>query len=311
MKQRAIFLFFLSLLFATTHVAQEAETHTYQQKGASFSYAQYSALDSTRSLLILALADSTDGAWKPAAWAQELSWLADQVGACVVAPDPEFGSYSKEVLDQFIGKTFPQADSTQIRFLALGSGALAVCTLLQAGYSGLLISPFKGCNIGSLEKENVVGIVATRESDSAAIWKDNLQRTGRWVTEVALISEEPYYFNQKEEVLLDLWKWMDEQLSTIQDSSWRTTYQSRLLNEVPEVVREGRFIELELQIAEPGDVEIDLLDLSARSVHQTHVFLGKGKHSFRIPTKGLKWGVYKLEVDGPGMIEKHRIMIRG
>ncbi len=311
MKQRAILLLFLSILFATTHVAQEAVTHSYQQKGASFSYAQYSAMDSVRDKLIIALADTAGGAWKPAAWAQELSWFADRVKACVIAPEPTFGTFSEDAIIAFVSRSFPQADSTKIRFIALGTGANSMCGLLQAGYSGIMISPMKACGLTEVEQANVVGLLSTRRTDSTSVWKDSLYRTGRWVREIQITADDPYYFERKEEVLMELWNWMDERLTAIQDSTWCATYETTLLSKVPEVVREGKYVELELQIAEPGDVEIDLLDLSARSVHQTHVFLGKGKHSFRIPTKGLNWGVYKLEVDGPGMIEKHRIMIRG
>lgn len=311
MKIRSIILLSLLLFCIQTVIGQVTESKSYKSKKATFSYAQYGTIDSLRDRLIIALPDTTNSAWKPAAWAQELSWLADEENACVLAPEATFTTLSASIVEGFIAEQFPGLDSTQIRFIALGSGANGVCTLLELGYNGLLIAPMKSCVIKEPRPDRVVAVANTRSTDSAKVWTDSLQRFGVWVQQEWVISDEMYYFEHREEVLLKLWNWVDDQVDRLQDSVWLAAYQTELTSTIPEVIREGKKVELILEVAQEGEFEIDLLDLSAHPVHEVKEFLGKGTHRFEIPTKGLNWGVYKLEVDGPKMIEKHKIMIRG
>jgi hypothetical protein len=77
------------------------------------------------------------------------------------------------------------------------------------------------------------------------------------------------------------------------------------------VIRQGKQVEINIQVMENGAYSLDLLDLSAKSVFHKEMYLGKGKHSLSFNTEDLDWGVYKVQLDGPKFLYKHKLMIRG
>lgn len=276
-----------------------------------FSYHQINDADRSAKQLIIALYDSTAERWMPATWAQELSWLARDMQAELIAPSAEFFQLNSEIVTAFLSDRFNHINGDSIRFIALGQGAAHACNLIESGYSGLLIAPLKQCGITVSSPSQVFGVLSTIDNDSSKSWIDSLQRQGVWVIQKKVRGEDYYYVDQHQQLVTRIWNSIDSTVTRLSDTVWSSQYATELMGNIPETVREGKYIELSIAVAVQGDFSIRLLNLSAQPVVNIEQYLGKGTHHFRVPTKGLDWGVYKLQIDGPTIIEKHRIMIRG
>ena len=123
----------------------------------------------------------------------------------------------------------------------------------------------------------------------------------------------PWYFDEREGHMLIAMNWLDSTNALLSDSTQWSEFQRLPLvsSSIPEVMREGQKIHLELNISEPAQYTFQLLNLSAEIVRKNEQVLGMGSHRIAIPTKGLAWGVYHLEIATRTVQFRQKIMIRG
>jgi len=107
--------------------------------------------------------------------------------------------------------------------------------------------------------------------------------------------------------------WVDSLSSLLRDSSDAGSMNAKagITNRLPEVVKKGRPISIDVFVPSPADCRFELLDLSGEAAWSTSAFLGRGNVQYSIPTKSLNWGVYQLEVEVGSYINRHKIIIRG
>jgi len=290
--------------------AQEVVEQTWKYKGKSIPYVYHQGSDSTHEV-ILAFADTTNQGWQVSSWVQELSWLSTERQALLVGLSPEVDELSTTFYRQLLKENQLTDQKLPLSFIALGSGAESLCSLVGEGVSGVFIAQNTSCSFQDMGATSSYGILNSRDNDSARIVRDSLSYLGHWVKEIMVIGDDPYYVEQRKEVILQLFQFNDSITSLLQDSASLAALKNRLVNTIPEILRQGQVIPVELQVAEQGLFKIELLDLSGKAVLSEHRFLGKGLHKVHLQTKALPWGVYKLVVDGPKLLEKRKIMIRG
>ena len=107
--------------------------------------------------------------------------------------------------------------------------------------------------------------------------------------------------------------WCDSLANILDDSAHAVAINQKIgvTNTIPEVVREGRKIEVEVFVPRPADCTFQLTDLAGKKAWEEKGFKGRGPLSFSVPTRGLNWGVYELEVEVGSHINRHKIIIRG
>lgn len=143
---------------------------------------------------------------------------------------------------------------------------------------------------------------------------DSIAYAGAWLKEFK--SSVPESTRSLTSVLPQLDKaivWMDSLTSQIRDSTILAGFEGKIgiANKLPEIVKEGRKVRVEVFVPYAADCRFELTDLSGDAAWTQRGFRGRGMSSFDIPTRGLNWGVYQLEVEVGIHIQRHKIIIRG
>ena len=151
--------------------------------------------------------------------------------------------------------------------------------------------------------------------DESNPWKytDSLLLEGAWLKEQAIEKVDPFYTDNYYEEYDHLLLWADSIQAFLDDSLQFSEWSSKegLQNQLPEITRQGQVLELVIHLAQPKELHLDFLDLSAKPVWSKTEFFGAGMHVVKIPTKDFNWGVYSLEIKGAGLINRSKTMIRG
>jgi hypothetical protein len=177
--------------------------------------------------------------------------------------------------------------------------------------SSILINPVYDSVLEKLtfEKEYFIGIVNANKDSSVSAVINALSTSGAWINYSSYADDNSFdQFRVMQEI-----DWVDSLTLSLNDSLQIAAYRQNLglMNEVPEIVRQGRQIEIELANYNVGECTIEILDLSSKVVYEKSVYLGRGHHNFIIPTKKLEWGVYSLKIEGAGIKTLNKFMIRG
>ncbi len=303
-------LFILCFALSINSLGQAISAASWTSKGVKIDYAWYVSNAPVKEVLV-AFYDDTDPAWRFETWAQELTWLADNRGALLIAPLEDVDRLDSAKLEAWIRFVSDSLTLEQTKFITLGNGVRHINGLLKEGCAGLIIAPSDTIATRLNEQEEVVGLIDSRKDDSTDAVTASLKQSGVWLFSKMVIGDHPYYFDQHKEVVLDVFARVDSMLLVLVDSTSKAALRSKVLEAGPEVLRQGKAFELNLFIAEAGMFSFQVLDLSAKAVYTKKMFLGKGGHRIKLPTKDLNWGVYKIEVDGPGILVKQKLMIRG
>ncbi|NQV52541.1 MAG: hypothetical protein HQ500_05125 [Flavobacteriales bacterium] len=303
-------VFILCIAVSGDLFGQAIATASWTGKGVKVDYALYRPNTAIQEVLI-AFYDDADPAWRFETWAQELTWLADERGALLIAPSSDVKHMDSAKLEAWIRFVSDSLTLDRVKFVTLGRGVRHIDGLLGEECAGLIIAPSDTISTWLSGKDGVIGLIDSRKGDSAQAVMKALAKNGTWLFSKMVIGDHPYYFDQHKEVVLDVFAKMDSMLLILKDSSLNAGLRSTVLETGPEVLRQGKAFELSLFIAEEGVFSFQVLDLSGKAVQSKKVFLGKGRHGIKLPTKDLDWGVYKMEVDGPGILVKQKLMIRG
>jgi hypothetical protein len=297
------------LLAITSAFGQAVETKQFLWKKQKMDYAFYQPEGEVKQVLI-ALVDAADASWKCQSWAQELTWLANKRSAIIVAPAPAESTLDENAWRAFLSglEGAPSIDS--VFFVILGAGIKASTTLINMGLSGLVIAPTDSLPISNHEL-GVIALIDSRGEDQSERVRGTLEASGAWVLHRMIISEHPYYFDERQPIIFGLFHELDSLNAVLSDESKSQALQSALLTSIPEVLRQGVPIKMEIFVAQQGKFVVEVHDLSGAKVYTDDRFFGKGKHPFILPTRQLDWGVYKIVITGPGFMVKQKFMVRG
>lgn len=311
MNRQLLVLQFLLCLIVLPAMAQSVNELKVTIKGKA--YILYTLDNSeAKNNLFLGFFDEVNGEWTAQTWTQELSWLVESKKAHLVVPQAGFPELTGDVLLSMVKTHFPHVGLDSIFFIAYSEGANKSCSLIKQGIPGILIAPDKSCNIGRPIPESAVSILNSRETDGAKVWRDSLERAGWWVEEKMVISNDPYYIDNHMNVISSQFAWVNMKYRQMNDTTQKiATTTNKIISPISDVVKQGKPIDITIDVAKHGNFKIKLLNLAAEPEYANDTFLGKGIHKFSIPTKDLSWGVYKLEIDGPECFQKNNVMIRG
>jgi len=261
--------------------------------------------------LIIAFTDDAGERWKYTSWAHELHWLAADRNALIVAPETKSQRLTWSELSSMMNHFKDSVQSlNRTEFISLGSGASLTSSLISNGFNGLIISPSEVVSNLEGTYQTVVGLVSTTTVDSGGLIIDSLSRAGQWVIYEHQQGADYYYIDGYKHFYSDVFDRVDSSSQELLKDSLHQK-KTEVINNLPDVIREGQQIEINVLVQENGDFLLDLLNLSAESVFHEEMYLGKGKHTFRLNTNDLEWGVYKVQIDAPKFLYKHKIMIRG
>ncbi|MEQ9186377.1 MAG: hypothetical protein RLP15_01500 [Cryomorphaceae bacterium] len=301
-----IFALFISSCFSSFGQSVTKSFWTY--KGERFEYAQYIPSTGVNEILF-GFYDTSNPTWKYETWAQELSWLAEHRKAMIIAPEKGSASLDSTKLVHWVKALSDSVGMKQVKFICLGAGVENMAPLLQNGCDGVIIAPYDTVISESVGNDAVVGIIDSREGDGARSLARRLDRMGAWKFYKMTIGDDPYYFDEHQQVILTLFAKIDSMSSQMANAS--SPIVSKVITPGAEVLRQGKPYEMELFLAQHGLYTMQVLDLSAKVVWSKKVYLGKGRRKVEIATKNLDWGVYKVVVDGPEFLTKQKLMIRG
>jgi len=261
--------------------------------------------------LILAFTDDVGERWKYTSWTQELHWLARERNALVVSPETKNRELTWADLNAVIQLFNDSVESIEnTEFIALGSGVTHAPTMIENAFNGLLISPSAQVSVGDIQKTTALGVVKTIETDSSSQVAAQLERAGAWVLYDQQFGADYYYVDGYKQFYLDAFEKVDSvHLSMVNDSLQE--FRTSVAGNLPDVIRQGQKVEVEIMVYQNGEYIVDLFDLSAKSVFHRELYLGKGRHMVELKTNDLDWGVYKLQISGSKFLYKHKIMIRG
>ncbi|MEX2596052.1 MAG: hypothetical protein WEC59_03905 [Salibacteraceae bacterium] len=304
--------FTIGLILICQHlIAQPFQSETWINKGVKISLMYYHPQDSAGKV-IFAFYSSEAHPLNSEAWMNEILWLGDTVGATlIILENNPKSQLTPESVDLILSKIGTELTWKNTSFMAVENGVESVCGLIKSGLPGVLISPRKTCSVIGVNQTSVYGVISANEQDSALTIIDSLEVAGQWVKSSLLQSEHPYFINDRKAAFTAMFGWVDSVNQMLNDSNLMTGLKTQITSQIPEVVREGKAINVDLFFAENGPFKMSLNNLSGESVSKVETQTGKGNRSFLLPTKGLDWGVYRLEIDAPELFHKYTIIIRG
>jgi hypothetical protein len=178
------------------------------------------------------------------------------------------------------------------------------------GFDVILMDPGFD-SIGELElNSELIGLIrGSSKSEKVNTSVETLKANGFWIPEKILL---PYSTEISNELISDI-RWIDSVAGVVRDSSKFALYSESvgIQNEIPDVVRQGKRLELSIKSASKGTLRIRFSDLSSKVIFEKNIELGKGFQSIELETGELEWGVYYLELKGQEISERHKFMIRG
>lgn len=305
-------IFFLILVMSFhTSMGQLVEEVSYKPRGArnEVKIARH-VPDSKIDEVILAFHDADDPAWSPITWCQELSWLASERNAGVLVPATGIEEVDSSKVSSMLKLISDSISMEQCRILVLGGGVKNARPFISLGLDGLIIAPSDTLSSEKNVDGSVYGIIDARPTDSAASIEADLIAQGAWTFRKLVIADHPYYFDHHKEVIREMFHRMDSTRTSLEDTLMPVS-QTKVVKIGPEILKQGKVFETKLFVARHGQFKAQVLNLSAEPVAEYERFLGKGNQTISIPTKDLEWGVYKIEIDGPGVKVRHKLMIRG
>ena len=152
--------------------------------------------------------------------------------------------------------------------------------------------------------------ISNQESDSVI---DMLSSLGFWVNQTAFADDSKIFEKENYPSIQRALDWSDSLSLIVRDSLKRTELYSMagLQNTIPEVLRQGKGIDLEILVTTPAEFRIEMVNLSSEAIWSERAFFGRGIHKIRVPTDALDWGVYHLEIQGALVDSRYKIIIRG
>ncbi|MBT5978003.1 MAG: hypothetical protein HOG66_10240 [Flavobacteriales bacterium] len=275
-------------------------------QGESFSYAKRGT-DSLATHVIVGLLDSKSSSWNSITWCSMIAQITQQPEAIILVPEPDV---KEDHLVCLVTKDRDSIPSERVQFVSLGGGALMASKLVNEGFSGMFISPqLIPVSIGA-PHEAAFALCETSDDSTVGFLVDSLSRDSHWAMKWDKPSQDIFYIdNYKSEYQL-MYNWVDSLQSLLLDTM-RSAPTSSATTNLPEVIRQGTVIEIEVFMALQGSFSCKIQSLSAEEVFSKEVFLGKGKHTLSVVTTEVEWGVYTLVLEFDGSIEKHKFMIRG
>lgn len=152
--------------------------------------------------------------------------------------------------------------------------------------------------------------ISNQELDSVI---DMLSSLGFWVNQTAFADDSKIFEKENYPSIQRALDWSDSLSLIVRDSLKRTELYSMagLQNTIPEVLRQGKGIDLEILVTTPAEFRIEMVNLSSEAIWSERAFFGRGIHKIRVPTDALDWGVYHLEIQGAQVDSRYKIIIRG
>jgi|GEM_PF-2315728 len=304
MKQ-AFFALLLTVSFGLT--AQEVTHHAITLNGDEMGYAQIKHCDSC-SEWIIGLRDSDTIRWSTESWAQELFRFGDETKRNVLVPKSEAVQWSEEAFIKLFEEVQTTAD--QCVTVCLGTGAQEADDLISMGVAGLMISPVTDSTT-EMDSASCAVVIRTRKDDSASVVGLKVKQSGGFLKPVEVVSGDYYYIDNSSDVYLSALSWIDSVKSTLTDTTIESMTETRQLTLVPDVFRGTRHLNMVFDVAQHGEFDFSVVDLSLNSIFEKTEYLGKGRNYVSVKIGDMPWGIYHLIVQGPGFKKEYKFMFRG
>lgn len=306
MKRGAISLI---LSFFVFHVlAQSPEIKTIKLQKNEIQYFFFSETKSPK-VTLFGVYDQHSDVWSASKWCNELIPLAEKNHWQLIVPNITDAKVLSSFVEEFL---LTDTNSKKRMAVALGAGCSNTSQILKHVSAALYISPNQDLILEPLQyPKPLIWLKTSQESHQA--FNDTLCKKGYWFKTVEKKSEDPFfidnYYQTYDDLLLELDSLSTALADTIAFENWRN--KAGLQNELPEVYRQGQPIDLLLRIPYCDQIQIDVLDLSAKLIWTYRTQSSIGEFLITIPTEEFNWGVYNIEIKGSKLLSRHKIMIRG
>ena len=303
MKIKLIFLLVI-LVIPCIYLGQEMKS--WNSRFGMINYHEYQSSRSPDHLLIV---DAVDGEMASRI-AEEMIPVANRYKAkfILVELTPNSANMIDEAMSKGIWSISSIKSTTIVTYKKSISSALRYHTNTNRH---ILVYPNLDSSISEIEvpESLLVSIIGEKNNPFWTMISDNLVEKNIWLNARNI---EPGLVVPAE-ALQESFLWMDSLSNLLSDSMAydKIREESGIMNSVPEVLRQGRTIKIELNLFDAGNYSFEVLNLSTESVFQMEKLLGKGNHIIEIPTKDLEWGVYILNINGVDIDSKQKFMIRG
>jgi hypothetical protein len=296
----------LAVLISLSRAGIAQEMKSWNGRFGKLDYIEYQSSGSPEKLLIV---DSKNGELT-ALLSNSLIPITNELRAKFVLLDlSRFDS--KLISDAFEKGVWENLSCSSTTFISMNDNVETSLVFMEYYNRFIYLNPLVDSTINNLvfSDEILISIISELSAEELSITTNELIQKNIWVNSQNVEHTSPFPAEAIKSSLL----WMDS-LSVILEDSLANAQLSKsagVKKTIPEVLRQGKSIEVEIQVYEAGYCVIEILDLSTDVVFTKNELLGKGTHLIKIPTKDLDWGVYNLEIKGTGFETVHKFMIRG
>lgn len=302
---RIIAFLLISILFSKYSCAQEFQKKQWKAKKGSIEYLEFCPIESREKMLVCMLEDEAINE-------EFLKDLAVGEGACLIMLSLNTEN-NIPLLTEMLSST-PYNELKEKYILVQGENSRYLVEFARLGYSGIIVHPVIVHEKSKIEnpEDELVYILIGNDSSTFQV-KKTLDSAGVWVFQPSFEELNKPFAKESLGWYYRQFEFIDSMSFALNDSNAKDVLLKKagIINGIPEIVKQGRKIELSIFVVEQGVYEIKIADLGGKEVFSSTSFFGKGTHKLEVGTKSFEWGVYRLFVSGASMREQHKFMIRG
>ena len=300
------YLLLLAVLISLSRVGIAQEMKAWNGRFGKVEFTEYQSSGSPEKLLLVDLKNSELTAKLTAS----LMSITNQLRAKFVLVDlSRFDN--KLICDAFAKEVWntPSVNSTTL--ITMNDNLETSLVFMEYCHRFIYLDPLVDSTINkrAFSDEILISVISELSAEELSVTANELIQKNIWISTQNVEHTSPFPSEAIKSSLL----WMDSLSLILEDSSAHAKLSkgAGVKNAIPEVLRQGESIEVEIEVYEAGHCIIEILDLSTEVIFSKNEILGRGKHRIKIPTKGLDWGVYNLEIKGTGFETVQKFMIRG
>jgi len=304
---RIVIFILVSLFIQRVSVAQEFQKKLWKAKKGTIEYFERCE-SSENDRLVVCLVNDPEGKF------DLLNDIAVVQRACLLVP-AIVDEKSLLILSELL--QLPQYQETYGKKISLfieGSSWIYLKEIEQLNLSGIILNPNTKLKANRTDNfRNEMAFVLDHRDSNAFTVKSKLDSLGAWVLRPSVEFNASSNPDEKKQWIVQEFEKVDSLTRIFNDSTQFENLRSQagLVNEVPEVIRQGKRINLSILIVEQGDLEIRITDLAGKDVYLNKNFRAKGMVRLEIGTNSFDWGVYRLNITSKSIKEQHKFMIRG
>lgn len=299
-------LIFIALVLCQPKISAAQEVKSWNGRFGKIEYLDYQSSGSPENLWIV---DLPNGKSRDEL-ATDLIPVANKLKAKFVLIELS-KSPRKAVNDVFLKRAWMTESIVSITMVAFQENAVASLEQSENCNRYVFINPVLDTSIKNmvLPEDLLLSAILESDNDESRLMVQEMEKKNIWTKR----DYSQHIISFPSDAFISSIKWMDSLSSIIDDSvSYsQTRSDAGVKSMVPEVMRQGKPIEVKINVIESGECHIEILNLSTQVVFSQKQWLGKGSHIVKIPTKNIEWGVYNLEINGRGFESVQKFMIRG